>query len=41
MKRDGGSVSSNTPSEKALEEFAMEIRRLYNKYQTENKEVAS
>lgn len=35
------SIASNKPSVKAIEEFAIELRRLYNKYRTENKEVAS
>jgi len=41
MKSSESSIISNEPSEKALEEFAMELIRLYNKYQTEYKEVAS
>lgn len=41
MKRNEEYITSNEASEKALEDFAIELIRLYNKYRTEYKEVAS
>lgn len=34
-------VITNIASKRALEDFAIELIRLYNKYRTEYKEVAS